>query len=149
MTPRPAGPKDAAELARLHARAYLRPWPAQAFAALLAEDGVFALTIGEPFEALVLCRVAAGEAEILMLTTAPDARRRGLGRTLLAAAVERAGVLGARSLFLEVADDNGAALALYGSAGFAQAGVRRGYYPGTDGRGDALVLRCDLNSVAP
>ena len=50
---------------------------------------------------------------------------------------------GAEAMFLEVAADNAAALALYRGAGFTQAGLRRGYYApaGTD----AFVLRRDLN----
>jgi ribosomal-protein-alanine N-acetyltransferase len=44
-------------------------------------------------------------------------------------------------MFLEVAERNGAARALYAAAGFAAAGRRRRYYP--DGA-DALVLRRSL-----
>jgi ribosomal-protein-alanine N-acetyltransferase len=49
-------------------------------------------------------------------------------------------------LFLEVADDNPAALALYEGSGFEQAGRRRAYYARPDARrADALVLRRPLN----
>ena len=54
---------------------------------------------------------------------------------------------GAETLFLEVAVDNTAAIALYRAAGFASAGTRKGYYDrGAAGRVDALVLRLDLNT---
>jgi|TARA_B100001964_G_C14071093_1_gene525917 ribosomal-protein-alanine N-acetyltransferase len=49
--------------------------------------------------------------------------------------------LGAGELFLEVAEDNGAALALYAGAGFVQVGRRQGYYQGAGGARAALVLR--------
>jgi ribosomal-protein-alanine N-acetyltransferase len=53
-------------------------------------------------------------------------------------------------MFLEVAEDNLAARALYDGAGFAVAGRRRDYYGHADGsRSDALVLRLDLNSGRP
>lgn len=149
MTPRPALADDAQRLAEVHAQAYARPWPAEDFAALLAQDGVFALVVGEPLQAFVFCRVAAGEGEILMLATAPDARRRGLGLGLSRSAMAEAARLGAGALFLEVADDNPAALALYRSAGFETAGVRRAYYPTPRGFVDALTLRCELNTAAP
>jgi hypothetical protein len=43
---------------------------------------------------------------------------------------------------------NRAALGLYEAMGFNEVGVRRGYYPGRDGREDALILaRCLGNSV--
>jgi ribosomal protein S18 acetylase RimI-like enzyme len=40
-----------------------------------------------------------------------------------------------------VAEDNGAALALYAGAGFVQVGRRQGYYQGAGGARAALVLR--------
>jgi len=51
-------------------------------------------------------------------------------------------------MFLEVAEDNAAARALYDSAGFFGVGPREAYYLGRAGRSlagsAALVLRCDL-----
>lgn len=44
-------------------------------------------------------------------------------------------------MYLEVADRNGAARALYARAGYVPAGRRRGYYRDGD---DALVLRKPL-----
>jgi ribosomal-protein-alanine N-acetyltransferase len=44
-------------------------------------------------------------------------------------------------VFLEVRPSNPAAIRLYQSHGFAQIGVRRGYYQALDGREDAVVLR--------
>jgi ribosomal-protein-alanine N-acetyltransferase len=52
---------------------------------------------------------------------------------------------GARALFLEVARDNDAGLALYRAAAFAEVGIRRAYYSRPTGAMDALVLRRDLN----
>ena len=68
---------------------------------------------------------------------------------LLAAALARAEALGCETMFLEVAADNAAALGLYRTAGFVQAGLRRGYYHRPGGDMDALVLRRDLNTASP
>jgi ribosomal-protein-alanine N-acetyltransferase len=47
-----------------------------------------------------------------------------------------------KSLFIEVAISNPAALALYGSCGFKEAGLRKNYYQHGDGaREDALIMR--------
>jgi len=55
--------------------------------------------------------------------------------------------LGAEALFLEVADDNAPAIALYESAGFERVGRRRGYYAkGRRTPADAFVYRRALNS---
>ena len=68
----------------------------------------------------------------------------------LGPAVVAATAQGAQSLFLEVADDNPAAQALYAKAGFVSVGRRTGYYARPSGRAvDALVLRRSLNTEAP
>ena len=129
---------DPAVLAALHAEAFDAPWDAASLSALLASPGVFAVAEEDGF---ILIRVVADEAEILTLAVRPAARRGGLGGRLVEAAVVRAAALGAERMFLEVAEDNVAARALYARAGFNEAGRRRGYYARADGsREDALVL---------
>lgn len=111
--------------------------------------GVIALAIGPQGapDGFILLQVAAGEAEILTLAVDPDQRRAGRGQSLIQAALKAAQAAGADAMFLEVAVDNDAAIALYGCAGFVQTGIRRGYYarPG-DVRVDALILRRDLTA---
>ncbi len=136
-------------LARLHARAFTgvpRPWSTAEFATLLASPGVQLVDAGSGFAVI---RTAAGEAELLTLAVAPEARRRGHGRALLARAEARAAAAGAAEMFLEVAADNAAARALYAAAGYAEAGLRRGYYSASGGAAaDALVLRKALEAAA-
>ena len=128
-------------LAALHARCFTtpRPWAAAAFAGLLADPLVFLLVEGDA--GFLLGRAVAGEAELLTIAVAPEARRRGLGRKLVARFLYQARLRAAERAFLEVAADNAAALRLYHAAGFVESGRRRGYYAGPDGqRSDALVL---------
>jgi ribosomal-protein-alanine N-acetyltransferase len=114
------------------------PWSASAFAGLMDSPLVF--TIGDT-RGFVMGRAAAGEAEVLTLAIAPDARRQGLARQLMLAFHSAARSAGAEAAFLEVAQDNAAAVALYLSIGYAQAGRRRGYYTAPGGGGvDALVM---------
>ena len=142
-----AGPERAEALAALHAAAFEAPWSEQAIRELMRSLGVLAF---EGESGFVMVRVLADEAEILTLAVAPEARRRGLGRALVGAAVAAAETAGARAVFLEVAEDNAAALALYEAAGFERAGLRRGYYARPGGRPrDALVLRRALNTAGP
>lgn len=92
-------------------------------------------------DALLVMQMAADEAEILNFGVVPSARRRGLGRELLAAAGTLASELGMAALFLEVATDNTAARALYASAGYDIVGERKRYYRRPDGsRIDALIM---------
>lgn len=137
----------AARLAELHAAAFAAPWDAAAFEALFGQKGVFA--IEEP-DGFILLRGVADEAEILTLAVSPSARRRGLGARLVREGGTGAASRGATRLFLEVADDNAAALALYARAGFVEAGRRPGYYVRPDGgRQDALILALNLPVALP
>ncbi len=137
-----ARPADAPALAALHALAFPpgAAWGAEAIAIMLGLPGGFGLW--RPGEGFVLARAAGGEAEVLTLAIAPAARRRGLGRALVARALALAiAPGGADAAFLEVAEDNAAALALYRGCGFREVGRRPRYY--ADGTA-ALVMRRDL-----
>ena len=150
MNLRPVGAEASFDLADLHDKAFDRPWTALEFEDLLKSPGVFAVLgeAGEPAEAkgFILCRSIAGEAEILTIAVDPAARRRGWGAALVEIAAGIAAETGAEALFLEVAIDNLAAVALYQATGFAKVGVRKGYYPHPDGAKDALVMRRALNT---
>ena len=129
-----------AEMAALHARSFTtpRPWSEAEITELLASPLVFALTRPGAF---LLGRVVVGEAELLTIAVHPDQRRAGLGGALVAAFLTESRARGGESAFLEVAEANTAARALYAACGFAPAGRRRGYYHRPDGASeDALVL---------
>ncbi len=88
------------------------------------------------------------EAELEAILVAPEARRQGLAARLLTSLIAVARQWGSERLLLEVRADNGAAIACYRAAGFAEDGVRRGYYPPlADGgeRVDALLMSLALD----
>jgi len=134
-----------AALAGIHAACFStpRPWSAAEFAALLAAEGAILAAESRGF---LLARTLLDEAEILTLAVLPEARRQGIASRLLsrfsAAAIER----GVKTVFLEVAADNAAALALYTRAGFSPTALRKGYYTCT-GRApvDAIILSRSLD----
>ena len=122
-----------ADLAALHARCFTlpRPWSADEFAALLAQDSTILATRPQGF---ALIRVVLDEAELLTIAVGPEHRRTGLGRDLLSVAENAAMGRGVKMCFLEVGADNA-----------AESGRRRGYYrlPGQPPV-DALVLSRQL-----
>jgi ribosomal-protein-alanine N-acetyltransferase len=139
-------PGDLAGVAAVERASYQFPW----------SEGIFrdCLRVG------YLCRVAdldgeivaygvvamgAGEAHILNLCVRGDLRGRSIGRQMLMLLLERSRQGGMEAVFLEVRPSNPHAIALYQSVGFAQVGLRKGYYQAPDnGREDALVLKLDL-----
>jgi len=129
---------DLAPLARLHAACFEDGWSEQALRDLLKTAGTAAFHTPDGF---VMTRVADDEAEILTIAVAPQVRRRGAGRALMLAAIRHAQSQGARTMFLEVAENNIAAATLYRSLGFREVGRRKGYYAPKE---DALILRVDL-----
>ena len=130
------------DMARLHARAFDgqgRAWSAAEFAALL--DSPHVVAVGDR-RAFALGRIIADEAELLTLATDPDLQRQGLGRACLRQYETEAVARGAVSFFLEVAEDNHAARALYRRAGYREMARRTGYYHrGGAPAVDALTLR--------
>ena len=86
-----------------------------------------------------LFRTLVGEAELLLLAVEPSHMRRGIGRRLLDAFLERARADDAGRVHLEVRDGN-PAIDMYRSCGFTVVGRRRAYYRGATGNFDALTL---------
>lgn len=83
-------------------------------------------------------------AQVLTVGVIPEARRRGIASTLLAALYAEARRRNATEILLEVRIDNDGARALYEREGFAVIGTRRGYYD--NGRIDAITMRKELTA---
>ena len=135
------------DLAVLHAAAFstTRAWSADEFAGLLAHQGTFA--VGDT-DCFALIRTVLDEAELLTIATTPAMRRQGCARATLLAGEARAKHSGAETIFLEVAEDNDAAIALYKRSGYHQIGRRPGYYLLKDGAPlAALVMRKSLKAT--
>ena len=77
-------------------------------------------------------------ADVQRIAVLPANRCRGVGARLLEQLIEQAGAASCERMMLEVAADNVAALAMYGTHGFVEISRRHGYYVG--GR-DALILQ--------
>ncbi|MCH4092482.1 ribosomal protein S18-alanine N-acetyltransferase [Acetobacter sp.] len=134
-----------AVLADLHASAFEGGacWPESAFAELFTTPGTQAFVASEQGEPIgfVLIRIVLDEAEILTLAVAPERRRRGVARKLLETVEQGLEKKQITKLFLEVSTKNISAEALYTTAGFRAAGIRKRYYE--DGS-DAIVMVRDI-----
>lgn len=139
---------DAARLAELHAYGFYRGWPREDFAAYIAgrDTPIYvACDAKRKIAGFAMVRLAADEAELITIAVDPKWRKKGVGLALLRAVFEDLLMTPAKSLFLEVAADNPAALKLYGKMGFAKVAERKGYYERADGQpATAIVMSRDL-----
>jgi [ribosomal protein S18]-alanine N-acetyltransferase len=90
----------------------------------------------------LVARRLASDIEILNFGVRPEARRCGVGGTLLRLALEWGAELNAEKVVLEVRASNFAALQFYERRGFQVVGRRPRYY--VSPIEDALLLRADL-----
>ena len=67
--------------------------------------------------------------------------------TPLYAVAGTAASFGAEEVFLEVAEDNPAAIRLYEAVGYEPVGRRKAYYERRGGAVDAILLRARLNTA--
>jgi ribosomal-protein-alanine N-acetyltransferase len=138
-------------MAFAHAMAFdEKSWREDEFEDLLDGEGIYGfLALDDLPLGVILCRIAAGEMEVLTVGVTPQIRRRGVALALMIAALDVAREAGAVEAFLEVAVDNEGAIALYEMLGFRSTGLRKAYYDrGPEGFTDARVMRLDLNAAA-
>lgn len=134
-------------LEALQGQFYDVAWSAKTFSDLISTPGTFGFLVLEQEipAGFVLLRVAAGEAEILIIGVDPQHRRKGMAGRLLETGAREARSQEAETLFLEVAEDNPTAVAFYQQAGFVEAGRRRNYYKRPNGeRVDAHLFKMTL-----
>ncbi len=147
---RPAAASDLDALAALDREAFADAWSRPEIAVELGHPAALVLVAetppGGPVGAYLSARCALDEAEILRLAVAGGARRRGLATALLEDAWDRLRARGVARCFLEVREDNEAAIRFYERSGFETVGRRPLYYP--DGCG-ARVLAAAVPGFVP
>lgn len=147
MTIRVAGYPDISHIARIHSANFERGWKSDEIKTMFETPGTKAFVddMDGTRVAFSIIRFAADECEIISIAVAKESHRRGLGKHMLQHVVAYAKREGAKTLFLEVAEDNLAAVALYEKAGFQRFNVRKGYYRRWHGRMvDAIMMRHTL-----
>jgi ribosomal-protein-alanine N-acetyltransferase len=127
----------------IEAAAYPFPWSRGNFIDSIAAGYAARVLRGARGELLGYFVAMAGvdEMHLLNITVAPEVQGRGHARVLIDALVALCREQQARALWLEVRASNARARAMYERLGFAQVGVRKGYYPAPFGRReDAIVM---------
>lgn len=133
---RPMTVEDLPEVVALENAEQPTPWSEQVFGDELEQASRVYVVTGDPIVGFGGMMIIGEEAHITNLLVSATHRRRGIGKSLLAALVEAAIAAGARHMTLEVRSSNLAARRLYASVGLAPVGVRPKYY----GDDDALIM---------
>lgn len=158
-------PMTAADLDTVHAvevSAYAHPWSRRNFLDSLQSGHPAVMLLAEPLPqdrhlplrsdgrlllGYLVAMPGVDEVHLLNITVAPAHQRQGWARFMLDALVLWSRGQGAQWLWLEVRQSNAPARRLYTRYGFAEVGLRRGYYPlAHQRREDAVVM--SLNLVA-
>jgi ribosomal-protein-alanine N-acetyltransferase len=142
---RPMQDTDVAVVMDIERRAYEFHWTEGIFRDCLRVGyGCWVMELHGNVAGYGVMSLVVGEAHLLNICVAPEWQRQGYGRLLLDHFLELARERGAGQMFLEVRLSNRIAIALYRRRGFAEVGMRKNYYPGPQGREDALILALDL-----
>jgi ribosomal-protein-alanine N-acetyltransferase len=142
--------KDLPRIAAIERDSYEFPWSSGIFRdCLLAGYTSIVTEYRGEVVGYAIMSVAAGEAHLLNLCVAVNARRAGLGTRLLETVMERARLAGAERMHLEVRPSNDAAISLYIKSGFERIGVRKRYYRASSGSEDAVLLARSLYGRQP
>jgi [ribosomal protein S18]-alanine N-acetyltransferase len=122
-------------------RAYSHPWSRGNFTDSLAAGYLAEIWLqDDKLLGYFVAMTGVDELHLLNITVVPEQQGQGHGRTMMAALQQHALAFGAASLWLEVRESNHRARALYRRLGFAEVGLRRGYYPAAVRREDAVVM---------
>jgi len=135
-------PADLEDVLAIEQASFTNPWTREMYLAELENQGVSYCYLARDSAGVIVgfCSFwrVLDEIHLNNVAVAPARRGAGVGTALIRAVLRDSARLGARRATLEVRRSNEAAQRLYARLGFAQAGVRRGYY--TSPVEDALVL---------
>jgi ribosomal-protein-alanine N-acetyltransferase len=141
LTLRHAQPEDLPAIMAIEEASFALPWPASAIAQDLAGTGgacYWVVTLEDAVVAYLGSWLFELDFHVGSLATAPEHRRRGLGKLLMLCALRYAAGRGAENAFLEHRVSNEPAARLYADLGFRKLRVRRRYY--ADNGEDAIEL---------
>lgn len=129
--------KDAPHWTRPAWRRILDPEAFRRRVAVVAEEPGSGAVLG-----FAVAAVIPPEGELESIAVAPEWQRQGVARRLLGGLADELRRMEVWELFLETRSSNRAALGFYSAVGFAEAGLRKGYYANPEE--DALLMRLRL-----
>ena len=144
-----AQPGDAGLLVEIDGLVNVSPWSTAQFevacdSAMEASESVLVLEHGGRVCGFIIFSRMLDEVCIHNLAVHPAQQGEGFGRKLVVAALELAKQQGVGRCLLEVRESSITARGLYETLSFQLDGIRRNYYPTSNGREDALLMSRQL-----
>ena len=140
MTINPMKEDHVAQVAALERQCFADPWSEGSIASEL--DNPLSLWLVAEQDGAVCGYVGSqtvlDETDMMNIAVRPDCRRHGIAAALIDELIVRLKERGSHILRLEVRVSNAPAIALYGSLGFTQLGLRKNYY--RNPKENALIL---------
>ena len=132
--------QDLEEVALLEQQVFSQPWSRKSFAESIAKSENLYLVAKESEEVLGYCGLwgVGDEGQITHVCVKESARGKGVGKQLLLAMLEKGKERGLQAFTLEVRVSNTPARELYKKVGFAEAGIRKGFYDAP--KEDAMIM---------
>jgi len=156
MQIRPAQPHDLDAILALEQASFPSPWSGEMYALeferelgvfLVAEEIATGVARTEELIGYVCAWVVEDECHLLKLAVRPESRRKGMGSALLSELTAAAMARGADKFWLEVRENNLAALCFYRRHDYLEFGIRKSYY--SDTGEDAVVMAKFLRPAGP
>ena len=143
--------EDLDRVLEIEALSYKTPWSRRAFTSEVTENSYahyYVCRVDGRIIGYVGMWVILDEAHITNIAVDPESRRQRVAQRLLEAMFEKAKESGANRMTLEVRVSNLGAQTLYKKIGFAERGLRKGYY--SDTNEDAIIMwKDDLGPQKP
>lgn len=144
---RPMTRHDLNAIVAIEQQIYDFPWSKNTFRDCLKISSYSCLVHeqGEDIIAYGILSIAAGESHVMNVCVSSAVQRQGYGLKMMNRLIDIAAERHVETMLLEVRPSNEPALHLYRHMGFNEIGIRKDYYPATNGREDALILALDMS----
>ena len=137
--------EDLSDVFFIEKKAYPFPWSKSLFEqAITSTKYCCVVELNNSIIGYAIISFVVGEAELLNICIDPDQQGKGYANTLLSHITEYAAEADNHEMYLEVRVSNSSAIHLYEKMGFNEIGRRKNYYPGKDGREDAILMALPL-----
>lgn len=137
--------RDVDQVFAIEQDAYPFPWSKSLFEqAVTTNKYACVFEVNDKIIGYAVLSFVVGEVELLNICISPSQQGKGYANQLLTHLIDFSEQRKNHEMFLEVRVSNASAIHLYEKLGFNEIGRRKNYYPGKQGREDAILMALPL-----